>query len=532
MPGSPSTPYHSPLVRLAYALVATLLGITGGLGNALISANLANIQGHLGLTPSEAAWLPAAYLMVNISTALLLVKFRQQYGLRRFAEIGLLAYVVLTVAHVFIDGFTMAVFVRAASGFAGATVSTLAVMYMLQAFKKAAMGSALVLGIGISQLATPIAWLISPALLDMGEWHRLYVFEAGLALCCLAAVVALKLPPGVQIKAFEPLDFLTFVLLAPALGLFAAVLTQGRVQWWNTQTWIGYALIAAIVLLTVAVMIEHQRKNPLLQTRWLASLETIRFALGALMLRFILSEQTYGAVGLLQNLGMAADQLQPLYAVMLAGLVAGILVSALTFSEKAAVPQILVSIVLVAVGSFMDADATNLTRPQNMFLSQFLLSVAAGMFMGPLLLIGVMSALKNGPHYMVSFAVLFSLTQSIGGLAGPAALGSFQVLREKFHSSQINAHIDPTHSVIAQRLQIQGQIYAATQSDPALRNAQGISQLSQAATREANVLAFNDVFRVLGVMTISFLCWSLVHTARAARKATPPPPATPSSAVV
>lgn len=532
MPGSPSTPYHTPRVRLAYALVAVLLGITGGLGNALISANLGNIQGHLGLTPSEAAWLPASYLMVNLSTALLLVKFRQQFGLRRFAEIGLPVYVLLTVAHVFIDGFTMAIFVRAASGFAGATVSTLAVMYMLQAFKKADMGKALVLGIGISQLATPLAWLISPALLDMGEWHRLYVFEAGLALCCLAAVVSLKLPPGIRIKAFEPLDFLTFFLLAPALGLFAAVLTQGRVQWWNTQQWIGYALIAAIVLLTIAVMIEHRRKNPLLQTRWLGSLETIRFALGALMLRFILSEQTYGAVGLLQNLGMAADQLQPLYAVMLAGLVTGILGSALTFSEKATIPQILVSIVLVGVGSFMDADATNLTRPQNMFLSQFLLSVAAGMFMGPLLLIGVMSALKNGPHYMVSFAVLFSLTQSIGGLAGPAALGSFQVVREKYHSSQINAHIDPTNPVIAQRLQIQGQIYAATQQDPVLRNAQGIAQLSQAATREANVLAFNDVFRVLGVLTVSFLCWSLVHTARAARKAKPPPTATPSSAVV
>src|SRR3546814_1147101 len=53
-------------------------------------------------------------------------------------------------------------------------------------------------------------------------------------------------------------------------------------------------------------------------TLFRSSLETIRFALGALMLRFILSEQTYGAVGLLQNLGMAADQLQPLYAVMLA----------------------------------------------------------------------------------------------------------------------------------------------------------------------------------------------------------------------
>ncbi|MBA1204404.1 MFS transporter [Pseudomonas capeferrum] len=533
MPGSPSTPAHTPLVRTAYALVAILLGITGGLGNALISANLGNIQGYLGLTPTEGAWLPAAYLMVNMSTALLLIKFRQQYGLRRFAEIGLTVYAVLTVAHVFVNGFTMAVFVRAASGFAGATVSTLAILYMLQAFKKADMGKGLVLGIGISQLATPLAWLISPALLDMGEWHRLYVFEAGLALCCLAAVVVLKLPPGERIKAFEPLDFLTFALLAPALGLFAAVLTQGRVQWWNTQNWIGYALLVAVVLLTVAILIEYSRKNPLLQTRWLASLETVRFALGALMLRFILSEQTYGAVGLLQNLGMAAEQLQPLYAVMLAGLLAGILTSALTFSEKAVIPQILVSIILVAVGSFMDADATNLTRPHNMFFSQFLLSVAAGMFMGPLLLIGVMAALKNGPSYLVSFAVLFSLTQSIGGLAGPAALGSFQVVREKFHSSQINEHIDPTDSVVAQRLQIQGQIYASTQTDPALRNAQGMSQLSQAATREANVLAFNDVFRVLGILTISFLCWSLVHTVRAARVARKTaPPAPPSSAAL
>lgn len=45
MPGSPSTPLHSNPVRLAYALVAMLVGITGGLGNALFSANLAAIQG-------------------------------------------------------------------------------------------------------------------------------------------------------------------------------------------------------------------------------------------------------------------------------------------------------------------------------------------------------------------------------------------------------------------------------------------------------------------------------------------------------
>jgi hypothetical protein len=51
MAGSPSTPYHSPAVRLAYAFVGVLVGITGGLGNAMVLANLPQIQGELGLTP-------------------------------------------------------------------------------------------------------------------------------------------------------------------------------------------------------------------------------------------------------------------------------------------------------------------------------------------------------------------------------------------------------------------------------------------------------------------------------------------------
>ena len=517
MPGSPGTPQHSKPIMLAYVLVALLLGITGGLGNALVNVNLPSVQGSLGLTPTQGAWLPAAYQMINISASLLLIKFRQQYGLRLFGEIGLTIYALLTFAHVFVNDFAMAVFVRAGSGLAGATVSTLSVLYMLQAFRKADMGKGLVIGLGISQLATPLAWLLSPALLDLGEWHRLYVFEAGLALCALAAVVVLKLPVGEHIKAFEPLDFLSFILIAPALALLASVLAQGRVQWWYEQPWIAHALIAALLLLCCAFLIEHHRRNPLLQTRWLGAADTMRFAIGALMLRFLLSEQTFGAVGLLQALGMGPDQLRPLFAVMLGSLMLGIAISALTFSPKTMIPQLLLSVVLIGVGSFLDQGATNLTRPHDMFLSQGLLSFAGGMFMGPLMLIGVMKALQNGPSYLVSFAVLFSLTQSLGGLAGSAAFGTFQIVREKFHSSHLTEHLDPTNPLILQRLDIHAQTYAASQADSILRQALGNSQLSQAATREANVLAYNDVFILIGLLAIGFLSWSLTHVLRETR---------------
>jgi hypothetical protein len=42
--------------------------------NGFITANLPLIQGEYGLTPSEAAWLPAAYVMANVSSNLILFK--------------------------------------------------------------------------------------------------------------------------------------------------------------------------------------------------------------------------------------------------------------------------------------------------------------------------------------------------------------------------------------------------------------------------------------------------------------------------
>jgi hypothetical protein len=54
--GSPGTPLHPPLRRLIYALTSLIAGMTGALGNELVSANLPYLQGALGLKVSEIAW--------------------------------------------------------------------------------------------------------------------------------------------------------------------------------------------------------------------------------------------------------------------------------------------------------------------------------------------------------------------------------------------------------------------------------------------------------------------------------------------
>lgn len=507
MPGSPATPAHPVRRRWAYFGVGSFVGLTGGLGNALVTANLSNIQGALGLYSDQAAWLPTVYLMTNVSMSLLLVKFRQQFGLVTFARIFLPAYVLVTAAHLLVHRYETALMVRAASGVAASALSTLCLLYIMQSLPAAWRLKGIVLGIGIPQLATPLARLFSSDLLERGQWTTLYFFELGLALVSAALIFLLRLPPSDRMKAFEKLDFLTFALYAPGVALLCAVLGQGRILWWGQAPWLGYATCGAVVLITAAVVIEHNRANPLLNTRWIGSGDIVRFALVAMAVRILLSEQSYGAFGLMSALGMNNDQLITLSIVMAVATVVGIVASTLTLNPLHLGRPIFLSVVLIAIGAFIDAHASNLTRPANMYVSQALIAFAAVYFMGPALLVGILRALSKGPNHIVSFSALFGITQSLGGLAGSAILGTFQTVREKFHSHAIVDTLSLTDPQVAARIQTLGGAYGKVLGDPALRSAEGAALLSQQVTREANILAYNDIFMVVLVLAGLTLLW-------------------------
>jgi MFS family permease len=520
MPGSPASPIHPPLVRVAYVLIGILIGATGGFGNALVTANLPQIQGDLGLTPVQGAWLTSAYFMTNLSGNLILFKARQQIGIRIFAESALLAYLTIISLHLVIDRFETALLVRAAAGLVAVPLNTLGILYILQAIPRAKMGPGLCIGLGFTQMWTPIAWILSPFLLDLGNWHMLYLFELGLAMMALATAVLLKLPVGMRIKVLEWQDFATFLLVATAFALIAAVMAQGLLQWWTERRWIAFALIAALALLLIAFRIEHYRTYQLIQTRWLGTGEFLRFVLGAFMMRMLMAEQTYAATGLLKMLGMGPDQLQLFYVIVLAGVVVGVAISVLLFGPQTLIAQLLASMVLVMVASLLDRSAPNLIRPHDLMVSQFLMSMATGMFLGPLLFTGAMMALSKGAEYMVTFIVIYTVTQGLGGLAGPALYGTFQQMREHEYSAQITMHLNPADPVVAGRLALQGQALARQLTAPMLQQAQGVRQLAQSATREANVRAYNDVFTLNAVIAFFFLIWSLYRafvSLRAAR---------------
>ncbi|KAA6051503.1 MULTISPECIES: MFS transporter [Pantoea] len=513
LPGSPSTPLHSPGKRVAFGLIGLLITLTGALSNALVTANLTNLQGTFAAYSNEIAWLPAVYVMGNISINLLLVKFRQQFGLRLFTEAFLVLYVIVAFFHLFANDLSSAIIVRTAHGMVAAALSSLGIYYQVQAWPAKHRLKALVIGITASQLAIPLARLFSTELLQLEEWRGLYLFELGLALIALGCVLVVRLPPGDRIKAFEKLDFVTFLLLAPGMALLCGVLSLGRIEWWFTTPWLGVCLALALVLIVSAVVVEHNRTNPLINTRWLSSGMIVRLGIAMIMIRIVLAEQNTGAIGFLQQLGLLNDQLHGLALAIIAGVICGIIASALTIKPGQLNWPIVTSLAIMIVASLMDAQSNPLTRAHNLYFSQFLLGFSSAFFLAPAMLLGIGSVVTQ-PKNLVSFVVLFGMSQNLGGLIGSAILGTFQTWREKYHSSLLADQLSQLDPNVTERLDQYSALFRSQLTDSVLLGAQSSSQLQTVATLQANVLAYNDTYLLTAALAMCTLLWVLWRLSR------------------
>lgn len=501
-----------PRLIALHALAAVTLGLTQGLGNQLVAANAIAIQGHFLVTANEAAWLPAAYTATSITATLLLYKVRNQYGLRLFAEAGLALFATLALLHLLISDYRLMVALRAAAGFAAAPLSTLSFLYCVQVMApQHRLSVGLSLGVLGSQLAPPLARLIAPALLDVGGWQGMVVMEAGLALICLAIVVRLPLAPNPRAKVFDPIDGISFPMLMLGTGLLSLSLSLGRLYWWLEADWLGLCLAASVLLLAGVVAIELNRRQAMIDIRWMMQPQMILFAGVMLFARALMSEPSAITVSFFQTLGLQNSDLAGMELRIILAILAGTAVSCLIVAPPRAPAIHAASFALIALGAWLQSFATSQSRPPDFYLSQSLIAFGSGLFLPSALAWGIGWVFQTAPQNLLSFLAVFLGTNVLGGQIGSALFGSLLVLREKYHSSHIVEPLVLSNPLLAQRVQQYGAAYRAVIEDPAMRQGQGLRQLGQIATREANALAYDDLFLLVAAIAVAMLLVLGIH---------------------
>ena len=511
MVGSPATPDHPTRRKVFYLLIGIFIGITASFQNGLLVANLTQIQGEMGLTPVEGGWISVAYNMTNACITVLLYKIRQQFGMALFSKITLFSLLAATslqwlvsshlldTSAIIIEPYYIEIIARGLSGMVASAMTVLAIFYCLQGMPTAKRISGLILGFGLVQFGIPLSRIISPYLAADGQLETLFLFELGLTLICFALINILELPPGNTEKVFEKLDFLSFAFFASGLAALAVFLVQGRIQWWTTP-WLSYPLIIAVVTISIALWIETHRKNPMLQVRWMRSRNIIAFTITGAVMRILLSEQNVGAAGLLANLGYGNDQLITFYAVILAASVLALVISIFRTNAMDLRRPVIFAVALIAVGAWLDTDISLNSAPYMFYVSQFMIAFAAVYFMGPMVFEGMFRAIANGPAYIISFSVIFSISQTIGGLAGAAAIQAFTTIRTQIHYADMVSSLNLGDPALMAQVAGAGRMLSTQITDANQANVAAMGQVLQGIQRQATVAAYADLFFLMAII--------------------------------
>ncbi|WP_093295714.1 hypothetical protein [Sphingomonas sp. NFR04] len=501
-PGAPYSPRLSAGDRIVYAISAAVLALASGLGNALITTNLYVMAGSMGLYVAEANLLLAVFVAFNATANLLLVRARMQFGIPACLHAILGTLVLGELIALCFPSTGTTVLARAISGVASGGLTTMGLYSVFQVFPIRLRLMAVVVGFSLPQLAIPIARMIPLDRVASDHWAGVHGIELALALAAWALTTLRPLPPTDRTKALQPLDALTIALAMVGMLLGCTGLAFGRFYWWTDAPWLGWMFAGALLLLGLALLIEDRRAQPLLQVRWFGTADVLLIAGISLVVRIALTEQTYAAVGLLALGGLTNDQLHGLFAVVLVAMIGGIALAAWLARPDRLLPMMLCSALVIALGAWLDTHSTPDTRATQLIASQALLGLGTVLFLGPALLFGIGRVLERGPTHLVSFVVLFSTTQNLGGLAGAALLGSIQTIRTRVHAEVLADALKLGDPLAAQRVAAGAGQLAPVLTDPAAASTQASARLAGALQTQANILAFNDTFWVVTLLAL------------------------------
>ncbi|THJ30888.1 transporter [Lampropedia aestuarii] len=531
-PTAPAAPAENTGIAWPYVLTSILLGLTQGLGMNLVNSNLPGIQGSLGATSAEASWLVAAYFATNIPATLLLAKIRYQFGLRWFADVTIGMYFILGLTHLLTNHLGSAIAIRAALGLASAPISSLTMLFMLQALPQAKALFAAIVAFGILQMGSPLSRIISEDLLINDQWQGLTYLTIALALLSLAAINIVRLRPMPTMQAFTRGDGMGFGLYAIGMALLIIVLAQASSHWWTATPWIGVCLATAFVCFGLYVYHEWNRPYPLIDLHWLTSPFMLRFIGAMFLFRTLQAQQTVGAVSFMNSLGFYNDQMHGLFMVIGAGTVFGFLLALAAIPSKRYSFFGEIALVVVFIVALMDGHATVLTRPDDLYVSQFLLAMAGSMFMAMALLQGFMHVVAGGMKHLISFIAVLTGGTSLASLFGQSMLSTYVQDRTRVHYAHLADGLSLSDPLVMQRLKQLQATPSMLSPDHATASQQAAASLTQQVTQQSVVMAYNDLSHAMAVLAaIGFFLFLAVKWYGWHRSAVSTSPATSPRAV-
>ncbi len=472
--------------RVLITLSVMLASIMQALDNTIANVALPRIQGLLSATQDQMTWVLTSYIIAAAIMTPLSGWLAGQVGRRRVFLFSIVGFTIASALCGLAGSLPEIVLARLAQGLCGAALIPMSQAVLLDINPKEQHAKAMAIWV----MAVTIGPILGPAL---GGWltenyNWRWVFYINVPFGILAFLGILTFMPETTIRKSR-FDFFGFAALSLAIGAFQLMLDRGQLKDWfsSSEIWIE-AIVAGLALYLFVVHMLTTTKAPFISP---ALFKDRNFLTGNFFI-FVVGVVLFATLALLPPL------LQELmgYPVVLTGLVTA--------------PRGLGTLAaMVIVSRLMGKVDTRIIIATGFALTAFSLWQMTGFFLqmgtASVLWSGLAQGLGTGFVYVplaaITFATLsprfrnegtavFSLIRNIGSSVGISVVTTLLTRNTQIMHSRLAEQVTPFNDVLH------------AQAPGALGSAAGLAALNATVSSQAAMIAYNDDFKLMMVLTL------------------------------
>ncbi len=466
----------------------------------IVNVSLPQIQGNLGATLTDIAWVVTGYAVANVIILPMSGWLGSYFGRKNY----FLGSIILFTIASFLCGnsHTLGELIafRILQGVAGGGLIATAQAILMDTWPREQIGTATAL-FGLGAVVGPtVGPTIGGYITDHASWQ--WIFYVNIPVGAVAAFFTITFIRETPREGRgKPIDWWGILLLAIAVGSLQVILEKGEDEDWFSKTYILVLTISAILGTILFIWRELSTDHPIVN---FGILRHRSFAVG-MFTSFILGFGLYGSVFVFpvfcQNLlGFTAQQTGEL--LFPGGLCTIFMMPFIGKMLNRGIPaqfMATIGMFLFFVFTFMLSGSTLETGQVNVLIPLLIRGVGMALLFVPLTTLAI-ADLKGSE--IGQGTGLNNMMRQLGGSFGIAALTTLIHIRQAKHRSDLLSNINPYNNAFVQRLNLLEQGFMAKGKSLLDATHMAYQAIEGAVIRQSLLLTYDEAYLISGLIML------------------------------